>query len=329
MSRVFYIIILLLSTAAFAQENVLQPTLNLKLSPASLVSSGRIKLGDLCLCDGAEAACDAVLTLELFDSPQPGREQVYSRASVQEALRKNLPNSVLPLGGADWIRVISASQSVGMKEIEFAIDQALDIRNRQENHLRVELKQIRHFEPLLIRPGVFEIVFPELQAGNSQWNLQKTSMLKGIVRFLERNQDEKSFSVSVEFNILKKRVATVREIAAGDLLLVNDLEERWVSENESAIDSVLKVEDVVGLTATRNLPRNQVLRKGSLAKRVDVKRGQTITLNVQNDAIHIASRVRALQDGVQGDVISVLFPSTKKVLRARVVDGEQVELETN
>jgi flagella basal body P-ring formation protein FlgA len=84
------------------------------------------------------------------------------------------------------------------------------------------------------------------------------------------------------------------------------------------------IDQLAGMTVLRPIAAGGEIRPENLTRPNDVNRGDTVLVEVQFGAAHLALTGRAESGGHQGDVVEVRNPDTSKVFQARVEGPDRV-----
>jgi len=116
------------------------------------------------------------------------------------------------------------------------------------------------------------------------------------------------------------------EIARGAVLSESDLTYKAVPSTRANESIARSIADLVGLEARR------ALRTGELIRTIDVKphalvaKGATVTMVFESGGVTLSSTGRAMADGAEGDVISVLNPTSYGQVQAMVIAPGRVRI---
>ena len=86
-------------------------------------------------------------------------------------------------------------------------------------------------------------------------------------------------------------------------------------------------EFAVGMQMRRPARAGQALKSTDLAKPDLVQRDQNVTITFQTAGIYLTTRGKALDNGTDGDVVSVLNLQSKRTVTGRVTGRGQVSVE--
>lgn len=95
----------------------------------------------------------------------------------------------------------------------------------------------------------------------------------------------------------------------------------------NARETVLKVEAVEGMQASRYINAGQILTYADLKKETVVKRGQIVKVLAGNKAIEVSMSGQVEETGAIGDIVRVKNIDSQKVFAARVIDRGVVRIE--
>jgi flagella basal body P-ring formation protein FlgA len=109
--------------------------------------------------------------------------------------------------------------------------------------------------------------------------------------------------VEAEVSPLYRAVVLKRSLPRGSLISESDLILK--SSEQPKGDFFTDIKEVAGMETTGTVRENSVLTFGMVKKPTWVHKGDTITVRVQNGGIFVRTEGKALQDGVEGDTISV------------------------
>ncbi|PVX30275.1 flagellar basal body P-ring formation chaperone FlgA [Sphingomonas pokkalii] len=112
--------------------------------------------------------------------------------------------------------------------------------------------------------------------------------------------------------VLQQSVARGERIEASDIVVE--------PRPEATARAALRMDDVVGMEATRNLNAGTLLRRGDVMKPQLVRRGEPVTARIVTGALVITAAGRALGGGAQGDPVRIVVTATNRTLDG-FVDG--------
>lgn len=117
-----------------------------------------------------------------------------------------------------------------------------------------------------------------------------------------------------------------RTIPAGTLLTSRDVVARQLPHTTAPNNYVLDVQDALGLETSRSVAEGSPLSPDMLRPVFLVKKGEQVTLRSIAAGVTISVNVKALSDGLKGEVITVETLDTKEKLQARVTANKALEM---
>ena len=280
------------------------------LKPLSIIKGDTLTLGDV--FDGLDEKKAAYV---LGPAPQPGQDMVLNASTLMRvALALDLP----------WRPATSADQSVIRRTATVLAE--TDIRATLERALKDQgLKgkfnlQIAGNVPQMILPpdvpasveaaavkfdpsrDMFEI---SLAAPSAETPLTRASVMGRVQRLI---------SVPVLKNTMRN----------GDLINNHDIV--WIDVDAKDIqpDTVLKEEDLSGLTPRRIVAAGKPLRATEFQRPQLVSRGDTVTLVFQSGPLTLTARGKALQNGSQGDLVRFVNTASNRTLDGTVSGDHEI-----
>lgn len=134
-------------------------------------------------------------------------------------------------------------------------------------------------------------------------------------------------TVSVRFNVrgYQQVVVAARNIAAHEEITAENVrsERRDIGKMAGYITDISKV---IGLAARRPVPAGTPLTEAAVDKPVVMKRGAAVTILVKAGDLVVAAGGQAMQAGREGELIRVQNAATKRIVSARVVDANTVQV---
>jgi flagella basal body P-ring formation protein FlgA len=276
------------------------------------VSSDVVHIGDMVENAGSAAG------IAIYRAPDLGTTGRLPVAEVVETLRAH---QVVGLDTRELreVEVSRAARIVARTEIEGAIAQALAGRH--------DLREARDIAVSFDRAPDSIILDPAFNGG-----LKATA-----IRFdPTRHRFDASFEIAGAPGATPARLrftgsavemvetATVtRDIERGDILKASDVALERRPRTEVGKDTLDRT-PVIGMQTKRGLRSGAVLRMADLVKPDLVQRGQSVTLTYHSAGLTLTIRAKALENGAEGDTVSVLNMQSKREIPGVVVGTGQV-----
>lgn len=105
-----------------------------------------------------------------------------------------------------------------------------------------------------------------------------------------------------------------RPLNQGEIIGAADLDLVQMQADRVARDAITDPGKIIGRTADRILPPERPLRANDLRRDLVVKRGQTVTLMLDDATMDLTTQGRALTDGAKGEPVKVINTSSSRVV---------------
>jgi flagella basal body P-ring formation protein FlgA len=136
-----------------------------------------------------------------------------------------------------------------------------------------------------------------------------------------------AFSAFADANPNQVDVAVpAHDISRGAVLTESDLSYTSISALR-ANDSIVKaIADAAGMEARRALRAGEFIRTSDLKRPTVVAKGSNVTMTFEADGLLLTAVGRAMADGGEGEVISILNPTSFRQVQAMVVAPGKVRV---
>jgi flagella basal body P-ring formation protein FlgA len=315
---------LLLATALIAASNAVAQTRDTFANRNAIatpvlradvqVSGDLVRIGDV--VDNAGSAGQ----IAIYRAPDLGTTGSLPVAQVLNTLRAH---HVIGVDTRDLkeISVTRLARTLEGKDIELQVARALERRNGLGDADNLSLTFDRD-------PGDVR-----LDAGFTG------SMQAAIVRYDNRNgRFDVTFEIGNENGAAAAKLrftgtaietieaaVLARNVERNDILKASDVVLERRPKAEVGNDAAAR-DRAVGMQARRQLRAGQAIRTADLAKPDLVQRDQSVTLIYETPGIYLTMRGKALDNGTEGDVVSVMNLQSKRTLSGTVIGRGQVSV---
>lgn len=301
---------LLAATGSAALAQTAAPVLRASIT----VSDELVRVGDVIENAGPAAG------IAIYRAPDLGTTGSLPVAQVLETLRMHQVIGV-ETGNIREVAVTRAARSITKAEIEDAIRRVLERRNGFGHADAISLRFDRdiatidldasntgalqanalRFDP---RSSRFDVVFEIANAsGNAPTRLRFTG-------------------IAVETT---EAAVLTRDVERGDLIKASDITIERRPRAELGKDALSRTQ-TVGMQARRAMRAGQPLRAADLGKPDLVLRGASVTLVYETAGLYLTIRGKALDNGAEGDTISVINLQSKREVTGTVTASGIVTL---
>jgi flagella basal body P-ring formation protein FlgA len=135
-----------------------------------------------------------------------------------------------------------------------------------------------------------------------------------------------SVQVMAGIEIVKPVLSAARTIKAGSMLTKDDFE--VINKNTAGLNfsPVTSVTSVEGRQAAKVIQKGKILGRQDVTDAPDIATGNLVTIICTDDTMKLSTDGRAEESGRIGETIKVRNLKSKKLIMARVVDNNTVEV---
>jgi len=296
---------------SFASRNVIAaPVLRAEVQ----VSGDLVRIGDV--IDNAGSSGQ----IAIYRAPDLGATGTLPVAQVLNTLRAH---QVIGVDARDLreITVTRLARALEGKEIEQQIARALERRNGLGEAANLTLTFDRD-------PG--DVRLDTAFSGALQPSIVRYDNRNG--RFdvtLEIANDNGAAAAKLRFTgtAIETVEATVltRNVERNEILKLSDLVVERRPKAEVGTDAAAR-DRAVGMQARKQLRAGQPVKTADLVKPDLVQRDQTVTLTYEAPGVYLTMRGKALDNGAEGDVVTVMNLQSKRMLSGTVTGRGQVSI---
>jgi flagella basal body P-ring formation protein FlgA len=300
-------------SAAAAQDSddvIVAPVLR-----ASVVVAGElVKIGDV--IDNAGTAAQ----IAIYRAPDLGTTGSLPTAQVLAALRAH---QVIGVDTRDIkeISVTRLARTLESKDIELQVARALEHKNGLGDAANLTLTFDRDVQDMRLESSYTGAMAPvssryEPRSGRFDVSFEIANEASGTPTKLR-------FTGSVVETV--EAAVLTRDIERNELVKSSDLMTERRPKAAVGGDAALR-ERAIGMQMRKQLRAGQALKVADLGKPDLVQRDQTVTLIYESTGLYLTIRGKALESGVEGDVVSVLNLQSKRTVTGVVIGRGQVSI---
>lgn len=259
--------------------------------------------------------------LEILDTPKSGKEVRLTRQSVLRKIRQaGLPFTTLRFRGPTSLKVLGPGRDIASETVLDLIKaDLLDEHGWLEEELCIEPLTVP--ERIRIPVGEAEIhAYRVTGRGYGTIRYDVTAMIDR--REVVRRQ------VIVKVSHVRPVWVVQRKLQAGQVVTADNVRQelrKMVNERRDQM-AVTDVSEFAGRPLRRSLSRGVVITEDVFGKNITVRRGQKLSLHVRTGSISVRVQAKALESGETGETIVVQNLANGQKLRARIVNGANVEV---
>lgn len=284
------------------------------LRPNITVTGDVVRIGDV--IDNAGPAAQ----IAIYRAPDLGTTGSISAAQVLSTLRAH---QIIGVDARDVreVTVTRLSRTLASKDVEQRIAALLERRNGLGEAANITVTFDRELRVLQLDPattGDLQPVTTRFDPRNGRFDVlfelaNTNSPTPTRLRFTGTAVE------TVEVGVLVRSVDRNEVLKASDVVI--ERRPRLEVGNDPA-----RRERAVGMQTRKAMRAGQAIRLADLTKPDLVQRDQIVTLIYQTDGLYLTMRAKAIENGSEGDTISVINTQSKRTLQGVVTGAGQVSV---
>lgn len=301
------------STAALAQvrdDAIATPVLRASVA----VSGDVVRIGDV--IDNAGSAAQ----IAIYRAPDLGTTGALPTAQVIAALRAHQVIGV-NTGELREIQVTRLARTLEARDIELQVARALDRRNGLGDAANLSLTFDRDVQDLQLdvsNTGAIQPISARFDSRSSRFDVT-----------LEIANDNAATPTRLRFTgsavEMTEAAVLTRNVERNEILKASDVAVERRPKAEVGNDAAPR-DRAVGMQSRRPLRAGQPVKIADLAKPDLVQRDQSVTLIYETPGLYLTIRGKALENGTDGDVVSVLNLQSKRTVSGVVTGRGQISV---
>ena len=293
--------------------------LDITFQPQASVKDNHIVLGDLATFSETNALSEALSTIPLCPSPEPGESlQLSSPNIIKTILRGNpLPQSTQWLGSS-VIQIKREGVKITSQIIEKEIAGYID-KNRHK------LPQAKiSFNPKKLPLPFF------IPRGNIDWEIIPSDPdILGSGRFtiIIRVDDRvrKNFSINGELEVMASVAVATNDIRRGEILTPANIAMKTRNINTENAPA-FSLRDLLGKRSKQYIRKGGIIQTALIEIPPLIHKGQIVKIVINQGPLHISTSGIARNSGREGDVIRVQNLNSKKLIFCQITAPGIVEV---
>ena len=305
--------------------------LQVSLKAKTSISGSRIYLSDLAKCSGDLVRCKEISGIDVGQSPSPGRSAFYHKSNIEEILAKEWPGVKVLIDGNDSVRAEATAVEISHEDLRQRFEDKLVKALSARDDIRVRVVRFQPIGQVLVRPSQSKIEFPETNHfpfNDRNW-LLRNLVGNRPVQFRVSNQidadDKLTFSANVVIGLEMRLPVLKQAVSAGETLTEDKIGDGWVQMRRGYQDLAFSRGQLLTRKARQALSSGEPIPVRFLEGPLTISRNQTLKMVIRSGGIEISTRAISQQAGSRGQTIDVVNASTKKKVRAKIIDDQTVE----
>lgn len=270
----------------------------------SIVTADVVTVGDV--FDGVTRSADHVLA----PAPAPGEELKLSAYDLKR-ISDAFGYSWQPQSNMDQVVIRRDAIEIDRYQIEAALQEKLS-----------QTLSGRRFE-LMLDTGSRSFYVPPAETAALEVLDMSTDVARAQFRATVAAGDTQH-TVSGQFYLVTQVPVLQNPVRSGDIISADDVTYVDIREKDLSAKAVLDANQLIGKSVRRSLPALRILSAADVTEPLMVKKGDLITVTVQNGTLHLTAQGKALENGAAGATVRVMNTSSNQVLEGTVTGMQNV-----
>jgi len=316
-------LVLLVASLAQAGQAAapVMPRVTIELKSSARVAGDWVLVRDVAVVSAeAPARIDEIGALRLGRTPMAGVERVLSAQELANRMLKlGVTEEIVLTGTVTAVSVSAAVRTIRGEELVRFGHAAL------EKRIKWPAEQVHIEDPASARSVTVPDSGAEMRAEIGARRL--AGLVSVAVEVWTSGKRVTRILIPYRVSVRVQVPHMVHSMQTGQVISAGDLEDR---ERDLAMlpeDAVLSRSEAEGLRTVRPLAEGAFIRRGEVAAPTVLKRGAQVTLVAKIGTVEAKAMATSKEDGAAGQVITVVNTSSKRAVKARVIDSETVEAE--
>lgn len=286
------------------------------------IENGEVLLGQIASIESS----DTQLVQQLKDivigtAPLPGKTRQYDQRHLKKRLKQHHINLAgVNFEGPQRVRISRSHIEIDKHKIEKIVADFITQNIPQENKT-VRIKAINVSERVVLSKGriAYKVAAPDMR--------RLTGTCSIAVDFSVNGHFEKKVWATATVEVWGPVVVTRKPLGRYKPITEDDIMLQTLDLTQLSSNVVTDPEAVLGKRTKRAIGAQTPLRADSIELPPLVKRGDLVVIIAQTNGLKITARGLVKKKGRLGDRIPVVNVDSKKVLYARVIDSNTVQVD--
>jgi flagella basal body P-ring formation protein FlgA len=251
-------------------------------------------------------------------APAPGKKMVLVAKWLNSlALKYSISWKATSL--YDKVIVSRASEIVSKSDIKEKVKAAL-VEQGMDERAEIALTQ-RQFLVHVPKNSMPEISVASVNVGNGMERFSAIVDIKAGDNFAQQLRLNGRIFAVVDVPVLASNMQS------GDRIEKDDIVWETVREKQIRNNTVLSVDDLVGMEARRLIRKGNLIRTNDVKKHAEVEKGDRVRIVLTNKTMALTVIGEALEDGSLGEFIKIKNIQSNKTVYATVTGDNTVSIE--
>jgi flagella basal body P-ring formation protein FlgA len=286
------------------------------------IENDEVLLGQIASIEGSDTQfIQQLKNIVIGKAPLPGRTRQYEQRHLKMRLKQHrIDLAVIHIEGPGTVRISRSHVEIDKNKIEKIISDYI-AQNSLEKNNTVRIKEIHVPERVVLPKGriAYKVTAPSPQ------QLRGTCSI--AIDFSVNGHFEKKVRATALVEVWGAVVVTRKPLGRYKPITEDDIMLQTMDLTHLPANVVSDPEAVLGKRTKRAIGAQTPLRADSIELPPLVRRGDLVVIIAQSKGLKITTRGVVKKKGRLGDRIPVVNVDSKKVLYARVIDSNTVQVD--
>lgn len=310
--------VLFLAEHAHGDSTDIRPTVRIRA--AVTVRTDEITLGDIAQIrasdPGFKKLVDDLRSISLGVAPPPKTRTTYTGARILELIRAaNIPLDAIGYSIPQTIEVEREGRTLTTGEVLTAVREQI----ARDTAFDLQVRDVQWEHAQIVPGGALRLTAERLgEPSGGKLPLR-------IIGFID-DRPVARFVATALVDDWREVPVLKRELERGMLIAPDDIELVRLNLFKQPNDIASSATDVIGRRALTRLGAGETIRRALVDLPPTIPQGKQVTIVFRSGALTASATGVAIDAGHEGSVIRVRNTSSKKLLNARVLSPDQVEV---
>ncbi len=320
-----YGVLIFVVTASFlalAAELAAEEITTIRVRDQVEIESEEVLLGQIASIEGNDTQfVQQLKDIVIGKAPLPGRTRQYEQRHLKMRLKQHgMDSDAIHIEGPPAVRILRGHVEIDKDKMEKIVSDFIARNILEQNHT-VRIKAIHVPERLVLPKG--RIAYKVTAPGPHQ--LKGTCSI--AIDFSVNGHFEKKVRATALVEVWGPVVVSRKPLGRYKPITEDDIMLQTMDLTHLAADVISDPEAVLGKRTKRAIAAQTPLRADNIELPPLVKRGDLVVIIAQSKGLKITTRGVVKRKGRLGDRIPVVNVDSKKVLYARVIDSNTVQVD--
>ena len=294
----------------------------IELLPEVEVEGTQIRLADIAkIYGGSNGLARKLVSVSIGNAPPLGSIRRIDANHIRLRLKQNrFDPATFKLQGASEVIIRRGCIEIGAKKLRALAAKFLETHTLWDK-TTVVIKDIHVPSKVKLPKGhtTYRVTVPD--------NLRPSGSIPLWLHFFVDGAEYKQERITVRVELIKEVVVAKRPIGRYKPIRQEDVQVQRLNVANMSSGVITDINAVLGRRAKRHIYPKTVLRSDMVEYPPIIKRGDLVLIVAQKKGLRITAMGEAKKSGRRGEMIKVVNLDSKKILFAKVIDGDTVSIE--